>query len=64
MLHSRLQQEAEKIRKWKTVTEMEMKQKEHKLQEANFTINKQQKQLLDTQVTVHNCTVFNNIISF
>ena len=50
MLHSRLQQEAEKIRKWKTVTEMELKQKEQKLREADLTINKQQKQLIDVQV--------------
>ncbi len=53
VLHSRLQQEAEKIRKWKTVTEMELKQKDQKLQEAKSTIDKQQKQMLDIQVLIH-----------
>ena len=50
LLHSRLQQEAEKIRKWKNVTEIELRQKNHQLQEAQQLIEKQQKSLIDIQV--------------
>lgn len=50
LLHSRLQQEAEKIRKWKNVTELELRQKNHQLQEAQQLIEKQQKSLIDIQV--------------
>ena len=49
-LHLRLQEEAEKIRKWKTSTEMNFKQKESQLKEAFQTIDSQKKNLLDLQV--------------
>ncbi|XP_068711308.1 synaptonemal complex protein 1-like [Montipora foliosa] len=48
-LHTRLHQEAEKIRKWKTSTEIEIKEKEKKLQEAMQTIDSQRKSILDLQ---------------
>ena len=50
LLHSRLQQEAEKIRKWRTATELELNQKEQKLKEAQLRIDKQQKLISDIQV--------------
>ncbi|CAH3104597.1 unnamed protein product [Pocillopora meandrina] len=48
-LHTRLHQEAEKIRKWKTSTEIEIKEKEKKLLEAVQTIDSQRKSILDLQ---------------
>ncbi|KAK2187874.1 hypothetical protein NP493_152g03006 [Ridgeia piscesae] len=49
-LHSRLQQEAEKIRKWKVQTEIELKQKERKIQESNRTIDCLRKSMLEQQL--------------
>lgn len=51
LLHSRLQQEAEKIRKWKNATELEMQQKNHQIQASQQLIEKQQKSLIDAQVS-------------
>ena len=51
-LHNRLQLEAEKIRKWKTSTEMELQMKENRLKEANTTIENQRQSLVDLQVRV------------
>ncbi|XP_020614715.1 synaptonemal complex protein 1-like [Orbicella faveolata] len=48
-LHTRLHQEAEKIRKWEMSTEIEIKEKEKKLQEAVQTIDSQRKSILDLQ---------------
>ncbi|PFX31525.1 Synaptonemal complex protein 1 [Stylophora pistillata] len=48
-LHTRLHQEADKIRKWKTSTEIEIKEKEKKLLEAVQTIDSQRKSILDLQ---------------
>ena len=49
-LHTRLQQEAEKIRQWKTATEMDLKQKDAKLQEALHTVDTQRRALVELQV--------------
>ena len=51
-LHARLQQEAEKIRQWKTATEMDLKQKDAKLQEALHTVDTQRRALVELQVCV------------
>ena len=51
-LHARLQQEAEKIRQWKTSTEMDLKQKDAKLQEAVHTVDTQRRTLVELQVCV------------
>ena len=50
VLHGRLQQEAEKIRKWKNSTELELKQKDQQLREAQQMIVKQRKSIIDAQV--------------
>lgn len=50
LLHSRLQQEAEKIRKWKSSTELEIRQKNHQIQTSQQLIDKQQKSLIELQV--------------
>lgn len=50
-LHSRLQQEAEKIRKWKNAMELDIKHKEKCLEEANCTIEKQRTSLTDLQLS-------------
>lgn len=49
-LHSRLQLEAEKIRKWKNATELELKHKQKCLEEANCTIESQRRSLTDLQL--------------
>lgn len=51
-LHARLQQEAEKIRQWKTATEMDLKQKDAQLQEALHTVDTQRRTLVELQVCV------------
>ena len=58
VLHGRLQEEAEKIRKWKNSTELELKQKDQQLREAQQMIEKQRKSIIDAQVCwndVHAC---------
>lgn len=50
LLHSRLQQEAEKIRQWKNSTELEIQQRNHQVQTAQQLIDKQQKSLIDVQL--------------
>ena len=50
VLHGRLQEEAEKIRKWKNSTELELKQKDQQLREAQQMIEKQRKSIIDAQV--------------
>lgn len=50
LLHSRLQQEAEKIRKWKNATELEIQQKNHQIQTSKQLIDKQHKSLIEVQV--------------
>lgn len=50
VLHGRLQQEAEKIRKWKNSTELELKQKDQQLREAQQMIEKQRKSIIDAQL--------------
>ncbi len=49
-LHSRLHQEADKIRRWKVQTEIEQKQKERQLKDAEETIEHQRKAVVDLQV--------------
>ena len=49
-LHSRLHQEADKISKWKTRVEMEMKQKDCKIQDANQTVESLRKSILELQL--------------
>ena len=49
-LHSRLHQEADKIRRWKVQTEIDQKQKERHLKEAEETIEHQRKAVVDLQV--------------
>lgn len=53
-LHAKLHQEADKIRKWKVQTEMEMKHKEKKLSEANQTIESLRKSILELQLENEN----------
>ncbi|CAB4012531.1 synaptonemal complex 1-like, partial [Paramuricea clavata] len=48
-LHNKLHQEAEKIRKWKTKTDLELNDKTKKLQDANQTIDCQKKSILELQ---------------
>lgn len=48
-LHSLLHKEAEKIRQWKTETEMELKQKDRTLSDAITTIESLRKSILDLQ---------------
>ena len=48
-LHSRLHQEAEKIRHWKVSTEIEIKQKDKKLSDAMQTIDTLRKSILELQ---------------
>ena len=49
-LHSRLHQEADKIRKWKLQTEIDQKQKDRQLRESEETIEQQRKAVVDLQV--------------
>ncbi|KAJ8032624.1 Synaptonemal complex protein 1 [Holothuria leucospilota] len=49
-LHSRLHQEADKIRRWKVETEIELKQQEQKLRDSLQTVESQRKSLLELQL--------------
>ncbi|XP_045196675.2 interaptin-like [Mercenaria mercenaria] len=49
-LHAKLHQEADKIRKWKNQTELDMKQKDRKIQESSHTIDSLRKSILDIQL--------------
>ncbi|XP_052811058.1 synaptonemal complex protein 1-like [Mya arenaria] len=49
-LHAKLHQEADRIRKWKNQTELDLKQKERKIQETSQTIDTLRKSLLDLQL--------------
>ncbi|KAL8613720.1 hypothetical protein ACOMHN_029812 [Nucella lapillus] len=53
-LHAKLHQEADKIRKWKVQTEMDMKHKDKKLGEANVTIESLRKSILELQLENEN----------
>lgn len=57
MLHTHLHQEVEKIRKWKTHTEMEHKQKERKILDANQTIDSLRKSMLELQLQNENLSL-------
>ena len=56
VLHCRLQQEADKIRKWKNSVELELRQKDRQLQEVQELVNSKQNTLLETQVRVRAVT--------
>ncbi|XP_078329240.1 uncharacterized protein LOC144624005 [Crassostrea virginica] len=49
-LHVKLQQEADRIRKWKVQTEIEIKQKDKKIKEATHTIESLRKSILELQL--------------
>ncbi|XP_060556827.1 putative leucine-rich repeat-containing protein DDB_G0290503 [Ruditapes philippinarum] len=49
-LHAKLHQEADRIRKWKNQTELDMKQKDRKIQESSHTIDSLRKSILDIQL--------------
>ena len=49
-LHCKLQEEAEKIRKWQTSSEIELKQKMARLKESEQMINQQRNQILEMQI--------------
>ncbi|XP_033104779.1 synaptonemal complex protein 1-like [Anneissia japonica] len=53
-LHSKLHQEADKIRKWKVDIEMDVKYKERKLTECQQTIESQRKSILELQLQNEN----------
>nr|AUO17246.1 synaptonemal complex protein 1 isoform 2 [Branchiostoma lanceolatum] len=53
-LHSRLQKEAEKINKWKHQTEMQIQQRERKIQDTQQTIDSQRKSILELQLQNEN----------
>ena len=50
VLHCRLQQEADKIRKWKNAIELELQQKDRQLKDVQQLADAKQKSLLETQV--------------
>ena len=50
LIHCKIQEEAEKLRKWQTSSEIELKQKISKLRECESIINKQRSQILEIQV--------------
>ena len=52
VLHSQIQQEADKIRKWKNTMELDMQQKERKLKESQLMVDRQRKELTETQVNI------------
>lgn len=56
-LHAKLHQEADKIRKWKNQTEIDVKQKEKKIQEANQTIDSLRKSILELQLQNENLSM-------
>ena len=49
-IHCKLQEEAEKIRKWQTSSDLELKQKMAKLKDCEQLISKQRNQVLEMQV--------------
>ena len=49
-IHCKLQEEAEKIRKWQTSSDIEIKQKITKLKECELLISKQRNQVLEMQI--------------
>lgn len=49
-LHSRLNSEAERLLKWKVSMEVELSQREKKLQDTTELIERQRKNLLDLQM--------------
>jgi len=49
-IHCKLQEEAEKIRKWQTSSDIELKQKITKLKECEQLISKQRNQVLEMQI--------------
>ncbi|XP_072164829.1 uncharacterized protein [Diadema setosum] len=56
-LHSRLHHEADKIRRWKVQTEIEIRQKERSLSDAQQTIESQRKSLFELQLQNENLSV-------
>lgn len=52
VLHSRIQQEADKIRKWKNTMELDMQQKERRLKESQMMVDRQRKELTEAQVNL------------
>ncbi|XP_006821519.1 uncharacterized protein LOC102805622 [Saccoglossus kowalevskii] len=54
ILHSRLNVEAEKIQKWKTTTEIEIRQKDKKIIDGQQTIESQRKSILELQLQSEN----------
>lgn len=53
VLHCRLQQEVDKVRKWKNSVELELQQKDQQLREVQQLADSKQKTLLETQVSAH-----------
>lgn len=53
VLHCRLQQEVDKVRKWKNSVELELQQKDRQLREVQQLADSKQKTLLETQVSAH-----------
>ncbi|VDH92807.1 synaptonemal complex protein 1 [Mytilus galloprovincialis] len=49
-LHAKLHQEADRIRKWKVQTEIEIRQKDKKIQEATQTVESLRKSVLELQL--------------
>ncbi|KAL5009725.1 hypothetical protein ScPMuIL_012030 [Solemya velum] len=49
-LHAKLQQEADKIRKWRVQTEIELKQKESNIKELTGTVESLRKSILELQL--------------
>ncbi|XP_041352209.1 synaptonemal complex protein 1-like isoform X2 [Gigantopelta aegis] len=56
-LHAKLHQEADKIRKWKVQTEIDLKTKEKKIQEASGTIENLRKSILELQLQNENLSL-------
>ncbi|XP_064615819.1 synaptonemal complex protein 1-like [Liolophura sinensis] len=56
-LHAKLHQEADKIRRWKTQTEMELKKKESQVSEAVQTIESLRKSILELQLQNENLSL-------
>ena len=52
VLHSQIQQEADKIRKWKNTMELDMQQKERQLKESQLMVDLQRKELTEAQVNI------------
>ncbi|CAH1799807.1 unnamed protein product, partial [Owenia fusiformis] len=56
-LHSKLTHEAEKIRKWKVQTEIELKEKDAKVLEMNHTVDALRKSILEMQLENENLSL-------